>query len=350
MSLLAALRARIEADGPMGIDCYMRLCLTHPEWGYYTTRQVFGQQGDFTTAPEISQIFGELIGAWLAQGWLQMGAPARVSLVEFGPGRGMLMRDALRATKAVPGFHAALSVHLVEISPKWRETQREALREASLPIFWHDDARDLPDLPTLVVANEFFDALPIRQFVGAAERRVGLDEAGAICFVPEGEVSAEICPEGLTAMAEIAALLHRTGGAGLIFDYGYAHGEAGDTLQAVQAHASVDVLHTPGEADLTAHVDFQNLAKIAQNGGMRALGPVGQGLFLERLGGEIRLNQLLRGATPDQAAALVSGWRRLTAPSAMGTLFKALALVPPGWDSVAGFDAQPAPIPAPERS
>lgn len=343
-ALLDEIRATIAADGPMGVDQYMRLCLTHPDHGYYTTREVFGAAGDFITAPDISQIFGELIGAWLAQCWLQMGSPKRASLVEFGPGRGTLMRDALRATKSVPGFHAALSLHLVEVSPKLREAQRDALREAARPIFWHDDASDLPDLPTLLVANEFFDALPIRQFVEGVERRVALDASGGLCFEPKGAVTSEICLEGLSAMADITALLHRTGGAGLVVDYGYAHGEAGDTLQAVQAHRPVDALAQPGMADLTAHVDFRLLAKVAQNGGVRALGPVGQGLFLERLGGEIRLNQLLRNATTEQADALVSGWRRLSAPAAMGSLFKALALVPPGWESVAGFDMQPAPI------
>lgn len=349
-ALRELIRATIAAEGPMAVDAYMRLCLTHPEHGYYTTREVFGAAGDFITAPDISQMFGELIGAWLAQCWLQMGAPKRVSLVELGPGRGTLMRDALRATKSVPGFHAALSLHLVEISPKLREAQREALREAALPIFWHDDSRDLPDLPTLLVANEFFDALPIRQYVGAVERTVNIDASGVLRFEPEGAVTREICPEGLAAMAEITALLHRTGGAGLVVDYGYAQSEAGDTLQAVQAHKPVDALAEPGMADLTAHVDFQWLAKVAKNGGLRPVGPVGQGLFLERLGGEIRLNQLLRHATPEQADGLISGWRRLSSPSAMGNLFKVLALVPAHWEGVAGFDHQPAPFnPTPNK-
>ncbi len=383
----------------MGVDEYMRLCLTHPTQGYYTTREVFGAAGDFITAPEISQIFGELIGAWLAQCWLQMGAPARVALVECGPGRGTLMRDALRATKAVPGFHAALSVHLVEVSTKLREAQRQALTAFGRPLFWHDDAASLPELPTLLVANEFFDALPIRQYVGAVERRVALDAEGALCFTPEGTVTREDSPESEHAMAQLAALLRCTGGAGLVVDYGYVGGPASfalqtqvivapsplrgegwggggaagpsvracsstpppppplegggihgssqgrDTFQAVRGHAYVDPLREPGQADLTAHVDFAALARVAQAQSVAAWGPVGQGLFLDRLGGEIRLSQLLRTASPAQGEALISGWRRLIDPRAMGQLFKVLALAPRGWENLAGFDTQPPPMP-----
>ena len=342
------LRARIEAEGPMTVGEYMRHCLSHPEYGYYMQATPFGAQGDFITAPEICQIFGELLGAWAAQCWVQLGMPARVAMVEFGPGRGVLMADALRATRNVPGFHAAISVHLVETSPKLREIQREALSAFKLPCFWHDDLHSLPALPSIVFANEFFDALPIEQWIstgfGEVQRRVGLDAKGKFCFLPPGPVIREYCPEGEAVMKALCKHLHTHSGAAMIIDYGYAKPGEGETLQAMQAHAYADVLNAPGEADLTAHVDFSLLAAVAQKQGMQPLGPIGQGMLLERLGGEVRLHQLRQRATPAQAAELTSGWNRLISPNAMGNLFKALAVVPRDWDEVAGFQIQPKPM------
>jgi NADH dehydrogenase [ubiquinone] 1 alpha subcomplex assembly factor 7 len=344
-----ALRARIEAEGPISVAQYMQHCLSHPEHGYYMQATPFGAQGDFITAPEICQIFGELLGAWMAQCWVQLGMPPKLALVELGPGRGVLMRDALRATQQVPGFHAALSIHLVEMSPKLREIQREALSAYRLPCFWHDDIRTLPAQPTIVLANEFFDALPIEQYVRTADgkehlRRVSLDASGAFHFEPEGEVVREHCPSGEAVMRVLSAHLLAHQGAMMVIDYGYAKPGQGDTLQAVRAHAYADVLADAGLADLTAHVDFSMLARVAKAQGLQPLGPIGQGMLLERLGGEIRLHQLLQRATPEQAQALSSGWQRLISPNAMGTLFKALAIVPQTWDEVAGFQIQPKPV------
>ena len=349
--LLEKLRARIRAEGPISVAEYMQACLADPEHGYYMQRDAFGAKGDFITAPEISQIFGELLGAWVAQGWLQMGAPAKLALVELGPGRGTLMKDVLRATRHVPGFHAALSIHLVETSPRLRDIQRNALSDFRLPCFWHDDVMSLPAKPSLILANEFFDALPIEQTVrdidGKAQtRRVGL-QGEDLYFLPEGPVWQEFCPAAEGIMQHLSAHLLAQHGAALIIDYGYATPPktgAADTLQAVRNHAYADVFDQPGFADLTAHVDFSSLAQIAERQGLRAWGTIGQGMFLDRLGGEIRLNQLLQKAEDKQRDALISGWRRLISPNAMGTLFKALAIVPREWDSVAGFDMQPVPM------
>ena len=332
MSALAdILRRQIAQSGPLTIAEYMALCLQHPRHGYYITRDPFGSAGDFTTAPEISQMFGELVGLALAQIWLDQGGGPMV-LAEAGPGRGTLMADILRATARVPGFHAAMDVHLVETSPVLRARQREAL--GGRHVTWHDAVADLPEGPMLFIANEFFDALPIRQFLrlskGWAERCVGLD-AGRLAFgllppgpqpvldalfadLPEGHL-VEWCPAASPIMEEIAARVAR-GGAALILDYGAADG-TGDTLQALRAQTPVDPLATPGEADLTAHVNFGHLARAAA----LPFALEDQGAFLELLGITARARQLASG-NPGIAAA----HRRLTHPSEMGTLFKVLGL------------------------
>jgi NADH dehydrogenase [ubiquinone] 1 alpha subcomplex assembly factor 7 len=351
MSLEAALRARIAEAGPITVAEFMAECLLHPTWGYYTTRDPLGTAGDFTTAPEISQMFGELVGLALAQAWIDQGAPGRITLAELGPGRGTLMADILRATKQVPGFHDALRVHLVEASPTLREKQRVAL--AGHAITHHDRTDTLPEAPLFLIANEFFDALPIRQFIRAGdhwrERLVGLDGA-ALAFglgapdqppelahrsdVAEGGL-VEICPAAMPIMTEISRRIAAHGGAALIVDYGDWR-SLGDTLQAVQGHAPVDPLATPGAADLTAHVDFEALARAAQGLATSRLTP--QGVFLERLGITPRAETLAQRLSGPAREAHVAAHRRLTHPDEMGTLFKVLALVPPGAPKLAGLD------------
>ena len=348
----------IRRDGPITVADYMALALGHPEHGYYRSGDPFGADGDFITAPEISQVFGELLGLWCAVTWRQMGAPARVRLVELGPGRGTLMVDVLRAAATVPKFFAAAELHLVETSPALRARQRQAL--GRLPVTWHETFDGVPDGPMLLLANEFFDALPVQQFVrdGGAwrRRRVDIDGTGnGLCFVvssdtaadadlpaaagdaPDGAVC-EICCDGLALAAKLGRRLTAHGGAALIIDYGPAQSAAGESLQAVRGHRPHHVLSAPGTADLTAHVDFEALAVAAGNAGAVAHGPVLQGAFLTRLGIAARADGLCAGATADQAREIRSGCRRLTDPTAMGMLFKAMALCAPGLPVPAGFE------------
>ena len=341
------LARKIDATGPMPVARWMAECLAH----YYATRDPLGRGGDFTTAPEISQVFGELIGAWLADLWLRAGAPAKLRLVELGPGRGTLMADLWRATARVPGFHAAANVHFVETSPALRAAQAARVPQAE----WHDRLEEVPDdAPLLLVANEFFDALPIRQLVrtpdGWRERMVGyrerrfVDVAGptsldalvptSLRAAPAGSV-VELAPAATAIAAEIGARLDARGGAALIVDYGYSGPSTGDTLQAMHAHAFADPFAEPGEADLTAHVDFTAVRLAARPA--RAWGPVGQGAFLTTLGIEPRTEALAARAAPEQAETLRSGTARLTRDDAMGSLFKALALTANHWPQPAGF-------------
>jgi NADH dehydrogenase [ubiquinone] 1 alpha subcomplex assembly factor 7 len=359
-SLQSLLARRIALDGPMGLAEFMALALGHPQYGYYNRRDPLGVGGDFTTAPEISQMFGELIGAWIADLWLQLGQPDPVILVELGPGRGTLMADALRATQRLPGFHAALRLHLVETSPALR--QRQAACLAGYRPGWHDQLDTVSQQgPLLLLANEFFDALPIRQFIrtdrGWAERKVGLDSDGGLTWVLDPRPGAallpaairtavevarpgsvvEICPAGTGIAAQIGERLAVSGGAALIIDYGYRGPAVGDTLQAVRAHRYVPVLADPGESDLTAHVDFTALATAAQAAGARHLGPVGQGDFLTALGLPARAAALKRLASERQAADIDSAAARLCGDQAMGRLFQVMALTGPGPLRPAGF-------------
>ena len=349
------LRARIRRDGPMSVADYMGAALGDPEHGYYRRRDPLGAAGDFVTAPEISQVFGELIGLWCIVTWRQMGAPARFHLIELGPGRGTLMADALRAARADAGFGAAADLRLVEINPALRAKQREAL--SGRDVAWHDSLTDVPRGPCLVIANEFFDALPVEQYVradaGWRTRCVGLDdESGALRFVEGDTVGDESgfpasaaagtiyerSPASHTLARDIGARLKEAGGAALIIDYGHARSAAGETLQSVARHRYRDTLAAPGEADLTAHVDFEAVADAARAGGAEAYGPVTQGAFLARLGIETRTRALAETAAPDQAAALWSGHRRLVDADQMGTLFKVLALTQPTMPPPAGFE------------
>lgn len=349
--LAEILAARIRTEGPMTLAEYMRTCLLHPRHGYYTQREALGTAGDFITAPEISQMFGELVGLALAQGWLDRGAPTPFLLVELGPGRGTLMADLLRASRIVPGFHAAMRLVLVEASPAMRARQRASLERAApdLAPTWAntlDEALALhPALPLFLVANEFFDALPIRQFVrtedGWRERMVGLDDNGRLAFGLSGGMPANLLSarledtrpgdvveinrpaEGIAR--QMASRIAEAGGAALIVDYGDWR-SLGDTFQALEAHRPVDPLARPGMADLTAHVDFEALARAASEGGALASAMVPQGAFLEALGIRARAAALARRLVGDARAQHEAALRRLTSPEEMGSLFKVMAI------------------------
>jgi SAM-dependent MidA family methyltransferase len=343
--LKTKLRRLIEANGPMSVAEYTAHCLGDPERGYYVTRDPFGAAGDFVTAPEVSQMFGEIVGAWLVHAWQLCGAPSPVRLAELGPGRGTLMADMLRVAARAPQFLASLSVHLVETSRALRAVQRATLSRAAAEIHWHEAFQQLPGGPLLLVANEFFDALPIRQFVriGEAwrERVVGLDATGKLAFgigpgrldaalsAPQGAV-AEIRPAADALVADIARRIVADGGAALIIDYGYTESAAGDTLQAVRGHAFADPLDAPGETDLTAHVDFSALARRARNEGAAVHGPMPQGEFLLALGLRERAARLAASADAATCAGLQAAVERLAGPHGMGTLFKVLAIALPG--------------------
>ncbi len=353
----AELRLLIATDGPISVERYMQLCLQHPLHGYYTTREAIGR--DFVTAPEVDQMFGELVGLWAAEVWLGMGAPPALHLVELGPGRGTLMADALRATRGVAGFHDAISVTLVETSPRLRAAQRDKLAAAAPRLAFADTVAALPDGPALILANEFFDALPVRHYLrgptGWHERVVGLDAGDRLTFGAARDTVAgiaatagapgqvlEVGHAAIDTMRALAGRIARDGGALLACDYGHAAPGFGETLQAVRDHTYVDVLAEPGEADLTTHVDFAALARAAREAGAVAHGPVAQGAFLRRLGIETRAAQLRRRADPRQRAALDAALHRFTAPaSSMATLFKAFAVTPQGMPAPPGFEDAP---------
>jgi NADH dehydrogenase [ubiquinone] 1 alpha subcomplex assembly factor 7 len=348
--LEAEIRRIIQADGPMPFARYMQLCLGHPQYGYYMTRDPFGVAGDFITAPEVSQMFGELIGAWAATVWRQMGAPADVKLIELGPGRGTLMADALRAAKALPEFLAAATVHLVETSPLLRQRQQATVKSARVQ--WHARIEDVPQGPCIAIANELVDALPVDQLVwdrdGWHLRMVGL-VADRLAFVVAPDPLRQ-CVEGRAAPGAILELRHdatvtllaqrvaQHGGAALIIDYGHAETAPGDTLQAVRGHKFADPLSCPGEADLTTQVDFAALARTARRAGAATHGPLGQGEFLRRLGIAARAARLKASATPQQAADIDAALARLTAADQMGELFKVLGMSDPKLGALPGFD------------
>jgi NADH dehydrogenase [ubiquinone] 1 alpha subcomplex assembly factor 7 len=339
--LQLAIADEIRVRGPIGVDRFMALALAH----YYGTRDPLGRTGDFTTAPEISQVFGEILGLWAADQWLRLGGPLPIRLVELGPGRGTLTADLLRAFKAVPALRQAVEVHLVETSPALRACQRETLARFHPDVTpdWHDALEAVPDGPMLLVANEFFDALPIRQWLrdGALwrERQVGLDPAGRLAFVagpagrpevpppPDASDGAlfETCEPALAVGREIGRRLAVHPGAALLVDYGHGVTAAGETLQAVKAHAYAPVLADPGEADLTAHVDFDALGQALAAGGANVAPLAQQGQFLIDNGANLRLEALLRGKDEAAALKIKAGVRRLLDPMEMGRLFKVLA-------------------------
>ena len=343
--LAASFRRLIAATGPISLAHYMGEANAR----YYSTRDPLGAAGDFITAPEISQMFGELVGLWLADMWHRAGSPAAVHYVELGPGRGTLARDALRAMK-----QAGLTpqVHFVEGSDSLRHAQRGAVPDAN----WHHDLSTVPtDAPILLAANEFLDALPIRQLLmtdaGWRELVVVPDGDRFACIagdrpmdaaLPEDQRDApdgtlvETSPAAASVVQEVARRLATQGGSALLIDYGHDATRTGSTLQAVRAHAKVDPFTDPGEADLTAHVDFAMLAQVAQAQGARWLGTVSQGDFLTRLGIDTRAKSLAR-SVPDQAASLQQALHRLVSEEEMGTLFKVMGLAAPGWPEGAGF-------------
>jgi NADH dehydrogenase [ubiquinone] 1 alpha subcomplex assembly factor 7 len=344
--------ALITAEGPIGVDRFMAAALGDPEHGYYMTRDPFGLRGDFTTAPEISPIFGEIIGAWLAEQWRQMAAPPETLLIELGPGRGTLAADIVRAAAVLPAWRRALRLHLVETSPVLRQIQAATLAEAhpDLAVTWHATIDTVPAGPFLLVANEFFDALPIRQWIGTdgrwAERRIGLNADGALAFVIDDATTDEpaffcdadgifeTCPLGCALASAIGRRLVRDRGNALVIDYGHRARAVGETLQAVQRHRYTSVLDAPGEADLTAHVDFAALGASFRAAGASVWGPVSQRDFLIANGALLRLTTLERR---NAVAGLHSGVDRLLDPQGMGTLFQVTAATSPGLPRPSGL-------------
>lgn len=352
----------IKAQGPITIATFMAEALGNAKYGYYMKKDPFGKQGDFTTAPEISQMFGEMIGLWLGVCWLNMGSPAKIHLIEVGPGRGTLMNDSLRAMKVIPGLLDAIELHLVEMSPALREMQAEKLNPLKRPT-WHDRIGDVFSYagaePVLIIANEFFDALPVRQFQkkddGWHERLVGLDNQEKLTLLlapvasPEQvipaalhradeEAIAEIGTIGENILGEIAEHIAKYCGAALIIDYGHDRHGTGDTLQAVKKHEYVHILSDPGDVDLTTHVNFQRLTEIATACETRHYGPIGQGEFLKTLGIEARSQTLLAKASEGQKKDILAALHRLTDDGEMGILFKVMALTDNSLAGVMGFD------------
>lgn len=315
---------RLRSDGPLSVEAYMEACNAY----YYATRDPLGAGGDFTTAPEISQMFGELIGAALTDVWRRAGAPANVRYVELGPGRGTLARDALRVMRSA---ELTPPVHLVEMSPTLRVAQSALLGEVT----HHDHIGDLPgDAPLLVVANEFLDALPIRQHVAGVERHVEWIGNG-LAFDRDGEV-VETSPARDEALRALSEGLVPLGGVALVIDYGHERSAPGDTLQAVRGHRFAPVLADPGENDLTSHVDFQRVAEVAREAGAFVAGPAEQGAWLEWLGIQARA-RALGNAAPERAGEIEAARARLCRPDQMGSLFKVLAIHSPEWPRPAGL-------------
>lgn len=348
-ALADLLKRRIATTGPITLADYMSEALLHPEHGYYTTRDPLGATGDFVTSPEISQMFGEMIGLCLAQAWIDQGRPKGV-LAELGPGRGTLIQDILRATKGVAGFHDALDLHLVEASPVLRAAQSARLPN---PTF-HADVSTLPDAPLFLVANEFFDALPVRQFqrdgTGWRERMVGLEgdtltiglSAAAPIALLEHRLAdtkdgdlVEVCPALPAIMGHIGERIGTRGGAALIIDYGDWRSQ-GDTLQALRGHKPVDPLDAPGTADLTTHVDFEVITQSAAPARYTRITP--QGVFLERLGITQRAQSLAQSMSGDVLESHIAAHRRLTHPSEMGDLFKVVGIYPDAHTPPAGLE------------
>lgn len=343
--------ALVETGGPLSVADYMALCLFDPQDGYYTTREPFGAAGDFTTAPEISQMFGELIGVWIRLAWEAAGKPLPVAIAEIGPGRGTLMKDVLRTlARLAPELHSSAHFVMIETSPRLAEIQKKTLATADAAVEWHVTLDTLPQMPLIIVGNEIFDAIPIRQFVRTSgqwrERCIGLDEKGGLRFVagaasldpvllpasaanaPDGAIF-EVGPARTALMDIISQRIKAHCGAGLFIDYGHAEPGIGDTLQALRKHRYTDILGDPGQADLTSHVDFASLAVTARQHGLDA-GLMTQGDFLLGLGLLERAGSLGAKADPAGQEKIRGEVERLAGPDAMGTLFKVMALAPRG--------------------
>lgn len=352
----------IAIDGPMPVDRYMALALGHEKYGYYMGRDPFGRAGDFITAPEVSQMFGELIGIWCAAGWQMMDAPADWNLIELGPGRGTLLADLVRACSVMPGLRDGMKVHLVEMSPALKTMQSDTLKRAGIEATWHDRLEDVPDGQSLIIANEFFDALPVSQLQKQAghwhERVVGLSPENRLVFglasdavaptlVPswaenaaDGEI-AEFSPVRDAVAREIGRRITRDMGAALIIDYGHMRSAVGDTLQAIRKHQFADVLVQPGETDITSHVDFDALTRAVTADGAKPYGPVTQGDFLVKMGLKEREEMLRARADARQRIRLSKGAQRLVSGNQMGQLFKVLAVAHPDMPKPAPFNVEP---------
>jgi len=357
--LQAELKKLIKSSGPMPVWRYMELCLTHPRHGYYVARDPLGREGDFTTAPEVSQMFGELLGLWAASVWKAIGSPTVLRLIELGPGRGTMMADALRALRVLPPLYQSLSVHLVEINPVLRDKQKSTLSGVR-NIAWHERLDDVPGGPSVILANEYFDVLPIHQVVkretGWHERIVEIDGNGQLVLgtAPEPTPRFEALLPPLVRAAlvgavfewrpdaeimRIATRVRDQAGAALIIDYGHLRSDVGDTFQAIARHSFADPLKNPGEADITAHVDFQALTRAAEDLGARVHGPVPQGDFLKQLGIETRAVTLMAKASPEVSEDISGALKRLIGGGrgGMGSMFKVLASTEPQLTSVAGL-------------
>lgn len=346
--LALKLKERIRREGALPVSEYMRACLDDPEHGYYRRRPAIGAGGDFTTAAEISQVFGELIGIWAAVAWRAMGAPAEVDIVELGPGRGTMMCDALRSARIVPGFLAAARVHLVESNALLREAQRQTLSPASaqVQITWHESLE--PGIAggraTIVLANEFLDALPVRQLIYTGgkwrKRCVALDQNDWFVLVPGDATTPDQLPvdrppregdilESHPSFSEVAETLRQWSSqplAALFIDYGHTQTAFGDTLQAVSRHRYASVFESPGEMDLTAHVDFAEFGRQCTERGLAVDGPITQSEFLLGLGLAERLSKLMASARPDQIGLLEAGAQRIADPLGMGGRFKVVCV------------------------
>ena len=355
-ALSEEIKRLIKSAGPMPVWRYMELCLNHPDYGYYVSRDPLGRVGDFTTSPESSQMFGELIGLWAASVWTAAGEPSTLRLVEIGPGRGTMMADALRALRVLPPLYQALSVHLVEINPVLRDKQKTAL-VGLRNIHWHSSFDDVPDGPAVILANEYFDVLPIHQAVkretGWHERVIEISGSGALVFgvAPDPIPRFEMLLPPLVRMAPVGAVfewrpdaeimkfasrVRDQGGAALIIDYGHVRSDVGDTFQAIAKHSFADPLQSPGRADLTAHVDFQALGRAAEDVGARVHGPVTQGEFLKRLGIETRAVSLMAKASAQVSEDISGALNRLTGEGrgAMGSMFKVIGISDPAIPSL----------------
>lgn len=351
---MTALKQRIlriiEAAGPISVADYMALCLFDPEHGYYTTREPFGAAGDFTTAPEISQMFGELVAVWLYSAWNALGSPPRPVLAEIGPGRGTLMKDMLRTLARLDrDFAAAARIHMVEASPRLVDVQKATLCASGFAIEWNETVSQLPQEPLLIIGNELFDALPVRQYVktgeGWHERVVAAEGAELVfragpsridpAFLPATAAGAEpgsifeLAPARTAAMEEISAIIQARRGAGLFIDYGHTEPDLGDTLQAVRHHRFDDVLANPGEADITSHVDFAVLAAAARRHELKT-SFMEQGEFLLSMGLLERAGALGAGRGEADQEKIRAEVERLAGPDEMGKLFKVMSILPAG--------------------
>lgn len=351
----------IAVDGPMPVDRYMALALGHETHGYYMGRDPFGRAGDFITAPEVSQMFGELIGIWCAAGWQMMDAPAEWNLIELGPGRGTLLADLVHACSVMPGLRDGMKVHLVEMSPALKTIQAETLKRAGIEATWHDRLEDLPDGQSLIIANEFFDALPVGQLQKQAgqwhERVVGLNPDRKLVFgLASDRVASALVPSWAAGAAdgefvefslardavarEIGRRITKDMGAALIVDYGHIRSAVGDTLQAIRKHQFADVLAQPGESDITSHVDFEALTSAVTADGAKSYGPVTQGDFLIKMGLKEREEMLRARADARQRIRLSKGAQRLVSGNQMGQLFKVLAVTHPDMPKPAPFNVE----------